>query len=73
MSEPIRTGDFWAGPLEAATYLEAVRLNSKREDEGAWSYCARISGIVTADPGAVEAAALERQQQSGRHYEEPVE
>lgn len=49
MPEPIREGDFWRGPLEADTYLEAVRLNPRREDEGAFSYIARISELVVAD------------------------
>lgn len=61
MPEPVRDCDFWRGPLEADTYLEAVRLNPRREDEGAFSYIARISELVVADlaaPRGVERTIL---------------
>lgn len=58
MPEPIRDGDFWRGPLEAETYLEAVRQSPRREGEGAFSYIARISELVVAD---LEAARAYRQ------------
>jgi hypothetical protein len=48
MPKPIRTGDFWEGPLEAETYIGAVHLNPRREDEGAMTYIVRISDLVKA-------------------------
>lgn len=49
MPEPVRTCDFWRGPLEASTYLEAVRLNPRLDGEGSFTYIARISELVVAD------------------------
>lgn len=72
MSDPVRTCEFWRGPLEAATYLEAVRLNPRREDEGAFSYIARLSAIVAADSGQLETSLWEARQSGMRHYEEPL-
>jgi len=56
MGKPIRTGEFWSGPAEAATYLEAVVQNPKGDDEGAMSYIVRISEIVTGEEAAYRAS-----------------
>lgn len=59
MADPIRVGDFWRGPAEAAIYLEAVRQNPQREDEGPISYIRRIAEIVAKDMGTLGEQALE--------------
>lgn len=54
MSEPIRQGEFWRGPAEAATYLEAVTQNPKGEDESTWAYIVRLSELVTGEEAAYQ-------------------
>lgn len=46
MAEPLRDGDFWRGPVEAAVYLAVVRENPRREGEGVFAYIARLSEIA---------------------------
>ena len=64
MSDPIRSGDFWSGPLEAETYLEAVRQNPQREGEGNLSYIARLSDVVTGEAALYEARIDELRSQA---------
>ena len=66
MSEPIRAhGQFWRGPAEAQTYLEAVRANAKGENEGAMSYIVRISDIVTGEEAVYQAQVVALRAQAG--------
>lgn len=45
-------GPFWDTPMEQATYEAAVHANPRRPEEGAWSYIARISALVTGEIGS---------------------
>jgi hypothetical protein len=52
VGDPIRDGDFWRGPMEAALYLEIVRRNPKREDETTFGYIVRLADAVRAEQAA---------------------
>ena len=71
MAEPLRDGDFWRGPVEAAVYLAVVRENPRREGEGVFAYIARLSEIARCEESA--SSAWNQQAGGHAHFEEPVE
>jgi hypothetical protein len=49
VGDPLRDGDFWKGPLEAALYLEMAHRNPRREGEAPLAYVARLSEATQAE------------------------